>query len=73
MLGFVTENELIPQHLSSFRSEDFCINQLPFNMQGICKSFDNVLDVRSVFLGISKSLDKLWLDGIIIKLKKYHN
>ena len=32
--------------------------------------FDDVFDVRSVFLDISKAFDKIWHHGIIFKLKQ---
>ena len=37
-------------------------------LKEIYESFDVGLEVRSVFLGISKAFDKLWHDGIIYKL-----
>ena len=33
-------------------------------------SFDNGLEVRSVFLDISKVFDKVWYKGLIFKLKQ---
>ena len=34
------------------------------------KSFGDGLDVRSVFLDMSKALDKVWHEGIVFKLKQ---
>ena len=36
----------------------------------INKSFDDGLEVRSVFLDISKAFDKVWHEGVIFKLKQ---
>ena len=36
----------------------------------IYKSFDDGLEVRSVFLDISKAFDKVWDEGVIFKLKQ---
>ena len=36
----------------------------------INKSFDDELEVRSVFLDISKAFDKVWHEGVIFKLKQ---
>ena len=36
----------------------------------ICQSFDEGFDVRSVFLDISKTFEKVWYDGLIFKLKQ---
>ena len=36
----------------------------------INKSFDDGIEVRSVFLDISKAFDKVWHEGVIFKLKQ---
>ena len=69
-LGFFFENDLISQHQSSFNPEDSCINQLLSITHKIYQSFDEGFDVRSVFLDIFKAFDKVWHDGIILKLKQ---
>ena len=53
---------------SGFKAGDSCINQLLSITHEIYKSFDVGLEVRSVFLDISKAFDKVWHDGIIYKL-----
>ena len=70
MFGFFIENDLISQHQSGFKPGDSCINQLLSITHEIYQSFDEGFDVRSVFLEISKALDKVWHDGIIFKLKQ---
>ena len=70
MFGFFIENDLISQHQSGFKPGDSCINQLLSITHEIYQSFDEGFDVRSVFLDISKALDKVWHDGIIFKLKQ---
>ena len=62
------ENKLISASQSGFKPGDFCINQLLSISHEIYSSFDEGLEVRSVFLDISKALDKVWHDGIIFKL-----
>ena len=54
MFSFFTENYLISQHQSGFNS---CTNQLSITHK-IYKSLDEGLDIRSVFLDISKAFDK---------------
>ena len=44
------------------------INQLLSITHEIYSSFDEGLEVRSVFLDISKAFNKVWHDGIIFKL-----
>ena len=56
---FFIRNDLISQNQSGFKPGDSCINQLLAITYEICKSFDAYLDVRAVFLDISKAFDKV--------------
>ena len=49
---------------------DSCINQLISITCEIYQSFDNRLEVRGVFLGISKAFDKVWHEDLIYKLRQ---
>ena len=68
MFKFFIENKLISSNQSSFKKSDSCFNYLLSITLEIYKSFDAGLEVRSVFLDISKTFDKMWHDGIIFKL-----
>ena len=68
MFNFFIENKLISSNQSGFKPVDSCINQLLSITHEIYESFDVGLEVRSVFLDISKAFDKVWRDGIIYKL-----
>ena len=68
MFEFFTENKLISSSQSGFKLGDSSINQLLSITHEIYSSFDEGLEVRSVFLDISKAFDKVWHDGIIFKL-----
>ena len=70
MFGFFIENDLISQHQSGFKPGDSCINQLLWINHEIYQSFDEGFDVRTVFLDISKTFDKVWHNGLIFKLKQ---
>ena len=70
MLKYFLDNNLITPKQSGFRPGDACINQLLSITHDVVTSFDNGLEVRGVFLDISKAFDKAWHDGLIYKLKQ---
>ena len=70
MLKHFLDNNLITPKQSGFRPGDSCINQLLSITHDIFTSFDNGLEVRGVFLDISKAFHKVWHDGLICKLKQ---
>ena len=70
MFTFFTENNLISPNQSGFRPMDSCVNQLLAITHEIYKSFDEGLEVRGVFLDIFKSFDKVWHEGLLLKLNR---
>ena len=70
MFTFFTENNLISPNQLGFKPGDSCVNQLLSVTYQIFKSLDNVHEVRSVFLDMSKAFDKVWHKGLIFKLKQ---
>ena len=65
------EERLLNPNQSGFRPSDSCINQLLAITHKIFQSFDcnPPLEVRSVFLDISKAFEKVWHEGLLYKLK----
>ena len=65
------EEELLNPDQSGFCSFDSYVNQLLAITHEIFEAFDcnTPLEVRSVFLDISKTFDKVWHAGLLYKLK----
>ena len=68
--NFLLEEKLLNPNQSGFRPSNSCINQLLVITHEIFEAFDcnPSLEVRSVFLDISKAFDKVWHEGLLYKL-----
>ena len=66
-------NNLFTKCQSGFMPGDSCKSQLLSIIHEIQSSFDYKppTDVRSIFLDISKVLNKVWHQGLLFKLKSY--
>ena len=73
MFEYFIENELFTVCQSGFLPDDSCTSQLLSIIHEMQKSFDKspTIDVRGIFLNISKAFDKVWHKGFIYKLKSY--
>ena len=69
--NYLNVNNLITKNQSGFRPGDSTTNQLLYLVNEIHKAFEDPasLEVRAVFLDISKAFDKVWRDGLIFKAK----
>ena len=65
LFTFFTDSNLISPNQSGFRPGDSCVNQLIPITHEICKSLHDRLEVRGVFLDISKTFDKVCHDGLL--------
>ena len=72
LLDFLKKRSLISSNQSGFIQGDSCINQLLPIVHMIHAAFDSnpSLEVRGLFLDISKAFDRVWHDGLLYKIKK---
>ena len=71
IFDFLDNNSLLSANQSGFRPSDSCESQLLSICHEIYASFDcyPTLEVRGVFLDISKAFDRVWHEGLIYKIK----
>ena len=57
LYNYLTDNKLLTKNQSGFRPGDSCTNQLLSLVHEIHESFDHGLEVRSIYLDMSKTFD----------------
>ena len=72
LYSHLVSHELLNPNQSGFRTGDSTVNQLISITHTIFKAFDcnPPLNVRSVYLDISKAFDRVWHEGLVYKLKR---
>ena len=68
LYNYLNGNNLITKKQPGFRPGDSTTNQLLYLVNEIHKAFDDLkcLEIREVFLDISKAFDKVWHDGLLV-------
>ena len=71
LFKYLDDNNLLNSNQSGFRSGDSYVHQLLSITHEIYKAFDAnpSLDVRGVFMDLSKAFDRVWHGGLMYKLK----
>ena len=69
LFEYFIENDLISHNQSGFKPGDSYKNQLISLTHEMYQYFDDGLEVRGIFLDISKAFDKVWHEGLVNKLK----
>ena len=64
----LTANKLLSDKQPGFRRGDSTINQLLSITHDIYNAFEHHHDTRAVFLDISKAFEKVWHEGLLLKL-----
>ena len=70
MFKHFLDNNLISSNQSGFKPGDSCINHFIAIIHDIFRGFGDGLEIRGVFLDISKAFDKLWHEGLIYRLRR---
>ena len=73
LFKYIDAYELLNPNQSGFCAFDSCVNQFISIKHEIFSNFefDPPKDMHAVFLDISKVFDKIWLPGLIFKIKSF--
>ena len=70
MYNFLLDNNLLYKYQSSFLPRHSAVFKLIDIFHNICQVFDNNMFSCIVFCGVSKSFNKVWHKGLLLKLRQ---
>ena len=72
LFKYLENNNLLNPHQSGFRPGNSCVHQLLSITYDIYKSFhaNPSLEVKGIFLDMSKAFDRVWHEGLLFTLKR---
>jgi len=71
IIPFLAAHNVIPAHKFGFRQNYGTIEQVNRITSEICTAFEHREYCRAIFLDVSQAFDRVWLDGLMHKIK--HN
>ena len=71
IFNFIDTRNMLSVHQSGLRPDDSCVHQLISIVHDIYNAFDAnpSLEVRGIFLDISRSFNRVWNKGLLYKVK----
>ena len=71
LLNYIERENLLSINQSGFRANDSCINQLISITHEIYRALNcnSSLEVRGIFLDLSKAFDKVWHQEVLFRLE----
>ena len=70
LYSFLSEQKLLTEHNSGFKSMDSTVNQLIYIVNKIYENLEKGKDICLVFLDVSKAFDKVDHQGLLLKLEQ---
>lgn len=70
LMPLIQDQNLIPDHQFGFRQRHSTVEQIHRVVNVITESFEKKSFCSAVFLDISQAFDKVWIPGLLFKLKK---